>query len=192
MASMSATGRGPWVEDDMRRVLDRMRHWGQAGEITRASGGYKQEKWSQSSAGGGSDGDRWQDARCSMRAGKGTILVVDDSWSAVSLMGQMLAGAGYRVITASDGKEAIEKVRAERPDCAIVDIVLPGQSGFQLCRYLKQSTEGRDVPVILVSVKKTPLDVQWGLLQGADAYLIKPFSPQELLSTVERVLTGHR
>jgi DNA-binding response OmpR family regulator len=107
-------------------------------------------------------------------------------------MGQALTEAGYTVMTASDAKEAIEKAHAERPVCVVLDVVLPGQSGFQLCRHLKQSLEGRDVPVILVSVKKTPLDVQWGLQQGADAYLVKPFSPQELLSTVDRVLTGHR
>jgi twitching motility two-component system response regulator PilH len=127
-----------------------------------------------------------------MRVGKGHILVVDDSWTNLALMSRALADAGYTVTTAADGKDAIEKVRAERPDCVILDVVLPGQSGFQLCRHLKQSAEGRDVPVILVSVKKTPLDVQWGLQQGADAYLIKPFTPQELLSTVDRVLTSHR
>ncbi|HEU5440313.1 MAG TPA: response regulator [Ktedonobacterales bacterium] len=127
-----------------------------------------------------------------MRAGKGHILVVDDSWTNLALMSRALADAGYTVTTAADGKEAIEKARAERPDCVILDVVLPGQSGFQLCRHLKQSAEGRYVPVILVSVKKTPLDVQWGLQQGADAYLIKPFTPHELLSTVDRVLTSQR
>jgi DNA-binding response OmpR family regulator len=125
-----------------------------------------------------------------MRGGK--ILVVDDSSTDLALMAHALAERGYTVVTASDGQEAIAKTRMERPDCVILDVVLPGQSGFQLCRHLKQSVEGRDMPVILVSIKKTPLDVKWGLQQGADAYLIKPFSSQELLSTVDRVLTLYR
>jgi CheY-like chemotaxis protein len=116
------------------------------------------------------------------------VLVVDDSWSELALMAGSLRERGYEVITASDGGEAIEKALAERPACVVLDIVLPGQNGFQVCRHLKQLAQTRDIPIILVSVKDTPLDKRWGLQQGAAAYLSKPFPPSELVESVSSVI----
>jgi twitching motility two-component system response regulator PilH len=93
------------------------------------------------------------------------------------------------VITAVDGDEALEKVISERPQCVLLDVVLPKQNGFQVCRKLKQMEQSRHIPVILISQKNTPLDKRWGLQQGADIYLTKPFDKEELLSSV-RNLTG--
>jgi twitching motility two-component system response regulator PilH len=117
------------------------------------------------------------------------VLVVDDSWTDLTLMASPLREGGFEVITAVDGDEAVEKVLTEQPQCVLLDIVLPRQNGFQVCRRLKQMDQSRHIPIILVSGKNTPLDVRWGLQQGADLYITKPFSKEELLSSV-RSLTG--
>lgn len=116
------------------------------------------------------------------------VLVVDDSWTELAMMVAPLRERGYEVITASDGSEAIEKALAERPNCIVLDILLPGQNGFQVCRQLKQMDQTRDIPIILVSVKDSPLDRRWGLQQGAAAYLPKPFPASELVESVSSVI----
>ncbi len=116
------------------------------------------------------------------------VLVVDDSWSDLTLIATSLRDSGYDVITAVDGEEAVEKVLRERPQCVLLDIILPRQNGFQICRRLKQMEQSRDIPIILVSAKKTDLDKRWGLQQGADLYLTKPFSRDELLASVRSLV----
>lgn len=118
------------------------------------------------------------------------VLVVDDSWTDLTLMASPLRENGFEVITAVDGDEAVEKALSEQPQCVLLDVVLPRQNGFQVCRKLKQMDQSRHIPIILVSGKNTPLDVRWGLQQGADRYLTKPFSTEELISSV-RSLTGY-
>ncbi|HEX6122614.1 MAG TPA: response regulator [Ktedonobacterales bacterium] len=118
------------------------------------------------------------------------VLVVDDSWTDLTLMATPLRESGFDVITAVDGDEALEKAIREQPQCVLLDIVLPKQNGFQVCRRLKQMEQSRHIPVILVSQKNTPLDKRWGLQQGADLYLTKPFDRDELLTSV-RNLTGY-
>ncbi len=117
------------------------------------------------------------------------VLVVDDSWTDLTLMATPLRESGFEVVTAVDGEEALEKVIREQPQCVLLDIVLPKQNGFQVCRRLKSMDQSRHIPVILISQKNTPLDRRWGLQQGADLYLTKPFSRDELLSSV-RSVTG--
>lgn len=116
------------------------------------------------------------------------VLVVDDSWTDLTLMATALRQGGYDVMTASDGEGALTMANTERPDCIVLDVVLPRQSGFQLCRHLKQTAQTRDIPVILVSVKNTPADQHWAIQQGAARYLIKPFDPAALLQSVQSVL----
>ena len=116
------------------------------------------------------------------------VLVVDDSWTDLTLIATPLRDSGYDVITAVDGDEALEKVLRERPQCVLLDVILPKQNGFQLCRRLKQMEQSRDIPIILISGKNTPLDKQWGLQQGADLYLTKPFSKDELLASVRSLI----
>jgi DNA-binding response OmpR family regulator len=118
------------------------------------------------------------------------ILVVDDSWTDLALMATPLRDSGFEVITAVDGDEAVEKTLQERPQCVLLDVVLPKQSGFQVCRRLKQLEQSRSIPIILISGKNTPLDMKWGIQQGADLYLTKPFSKEELIKSV-RALTGY-
>ncbi len=116
------------------------------------------------------------------------VLVVDDSWTDLTLIATPLRECGYEVITAVDGDEAVEKVLAERPQLVVLDVILPKQNGFQLCRRLKQMEQSRDIPIILISGKNTPLDKRWGLQQGAEMYLTKPFNRDELIASVRSLV----
>lgn len=116
------------------------------------------------------------------------VLVVDDSWTDLTLIATPLRESGYDVITAVDGDEAIEKVVQERPHLVVLDVILPKQNGFQLCRRLKQMEASQDIPIILISGKNTPLDKRWGMQQGADLYLTKPFNKEELIASVRSLV----
>ncbi|GER81864.1 MAG: response regulator [Thermogemmatispora sp.] len=116
------------------------------------------------------------------------VLVVDDSWTELTMIATPLRNSGFEVVTAVDGDEAVEKVFKERPQCIVLDVVLPKQSGFQLCRKLKSSELSRHIPIILLTSKNTPLDRSWGLRQGADLYMTKPFNEEELVANVRRLL----
>lgn len=116
------------------------------------------------------------------------VLVVDDSWTDLTLIATPLRENGFDVITAVDGDEAMEKVLTERPQCVVLDVILPRRNGFQLCRQIKHMEQGRDIPIILMSSKNTPLDKRWGLQQGADLYLTKPFNRDELVASVRRLV----
>ena len=116
------------------------------------------------------------------------ILVVDDSWTELTLIVAPLRNSGFDVVTAIDGEEAIEKVFKERPQCVVLDVVLPKQNGFQVCRKLKSLEFSRNIPIILLTSKSTDLDKSWGLRQGADLYLTKPFKEDDLLAGVRRLI----
>ena len=92
------------------------------------------------------------------------------------------------MITAADGHEGMAKAVQERPHCLILDVVLPGVSGFGVCRQLRAMDPQRNLSIIMVSSKNTQMDQTWGLRQGADRYLPKPFTEETLLQTVEEVL----
>ena len=119
------------------------------------------------------------------------VLVIDDSTTLCLIMASALEKAGYRVLTASNGNEGLAKALQERPHCVIIDVVLPGISGFGLCRQLRALDPQRNLSIIMVSTKNTSLDHTWGLRQGADRYLPKPFSDKALVQTVEEVLREH-
>lgn len=119
------------------------------------------------------------------------VLVVDDSATSSLFISMALRKAGYFVITAADGKEGLSKAFQERPHCLILDVVLPGMSGFGVCRHLRAMDPQRNLSIIMVSSKNTPLDQTWGLRQGADRYLTKPFTEDALLQTVQEVLIEH-
>ena len=118
------------------------------------------------------------------------VLVVDDSVTTSLFIAHALRKAGYKVITAADGNEGLTKALNERPNCLILDVVLPGVSGFGVCRQLRALDPERNLSIIMVSSKNTQLDQIWGLRQGADRYLTKPFTDETLLQTVEEVLTA--
>jgi len=116
------------------------------------------------------------------------VLVVDDNFTDLALVGQLLQQNGYAVVTAFDGDDAIDKVVYERPQCIILDVVLPKQSGFQVCRRLRQMPQFANIPIIMLSVKNTPADIQWGMQQGANCYITKPFRPDELLRNLHNLV----
>lgn len=116
------------------------------------------------------------------------VLIIDDSATSCLLMARALQKAGYQVFTATNGRDGMAKALQERPHCLILDVVLPGMSGFGLCRQLRAIDPQRSLSIIMVSTKNTALDLSWGLRQGADRYLPKPFSEETLVQTVEEVL----
>lgn len=117
-----------------------------------------------------------------------TILVVEDSPTDLRLMTGALQPKGYQLHTASDGEEALELARSLRPRLVVLDIVLPKVNGFQVCRQLKMSPETRGIKVLMVTSKNQESDRFWGLKQGADEYLFKPFDAEQLQSAVARLL----
>ncbi len=116
------------------------------------------------------------------------VLVVDDEPDITALVAYHLAKAGYRVSTAATGPEALKAAREERPDIVILDLMLPGVSGYDVLADLRRREETRDVGVILLTSRREEADRIRGLSLGADDYLTKPFSPQELSLRVQAVL----
>ena len=112
------------------------------------------------------------------------ILIVDDSPTERFFMASLLVKEGYEVITAENGDEALEKVQAERPSIVIMDVVMPGKSGFQATRAIARDPAMKDVHVILCASKNAESDRIWGLRQGARDYLVKPVEPEVLLSKI--------
>ncbi len=116
------------------------------------------------------------------------ILVVEDSLTDRKIILTALAQTGHHIITAENGDEALQKAVQEHPNLILLDVVLPNQNGFQVCRQLKADTTTQDIKIILVTSKNQKSDRFWGLKQGADAYLTKPFEDQELLDSIARCL----
>ena len=116
------------------------------------------------------------------------ILVVDDEPDISALVAYHLARESYRVRTAATGPEAIRATEVERPDLIVLDLMLPGMSGLQVLEELRRRPETQDIPVILLTARKEEQDRIEGLRQGADDYVAKPFSPQELVLRVAAVL----
>lgn len=117
-----------------------------------------------------------------------TVLVVEDTPSEMELMSHYLREAGYQVINASSGKEGLDRAIAQQPDVIVTDVVMPGISGYELCRKLKRTPETQTVPVVICSSKKQSIDRLWGMRQGAKAYLTKPYTKTELTEAIEAVL----
>lgn len=117
-----------------------------------------------------------------------TILIVEDSPTDMRLMTTPLREKGYRLVTAVDGEEALEKVNREHPDLIVLDVILPKKNGFQVCRQLKTSPDTKDIKIIMLTSKSQDSDRFWGLKQGADEYMTKPFEDEELLSTIAKLL----
>lgn len=117
-------------------------------------------------------------------AGK-KVLVVDDDAKTVELVKLYLNRDGYRVITSYDGLEALRLARETRPDLIVLDLMLPGMDGLEICRTLREES---DVPIIMLTARTTDQDKLTGLGLGADDYITKPFSPRELAARVRAVL----
>jgi CheY-like chemotaxis protein len=112
------------------------------------------------------------------------VLVVDDSPTTCLFIATLLEQAGYDLEVALNGQEGLAKVTKFQPSCLILDVVLPDISGYAVCRHVQQSMPQKALYIILISAKNAPLDQSYGLRQGADRYLPKPFSAQTLLQAV--------
>ncbi|MGF1567364.1 MAG: response regulator transcription factor [Nodosilinea sp.] len=122
----------------------------------------------------------------------GTILVVEDTPSEMELMVHYLRDSGCTVICAVTAQEAFDKAIQHRPNVIVTDIVMPGMSGFELCRSLKKQPETAQVPIIICTSKNQEIDRLWGLRQGADAYLTKPYTRDQLVQSVMALMRAHR
>jgi len=119
-----------------------------------------------------------------------TVLVVEDSVPQREMITELLRGIGLTVTVASDGMEALEQMQNQRPDMVVLDIVMPRMNGYELCRRIKADPSTQNVPVVMCSSKGEEFDRYWGMKQGADAYIAKPFQPTELVGTVKQLLRG--
>ena len=118
------------------------------------------------------------------------ILVCDDERHIVRLIQVNLERHGYNVVTAYDGKEGLEKAKAEKPDLMVLDVMMPYMDGFEVLKTLKREPETENLPVIMLTAKAQDKDVFEGYHYGADMYLTKPFNPMELISFVKRIAQG--
>lgn len=118
----------------------------------------------------------------------GTILVVEDTLSEMELMSLYLRQGGYTVISAMNAKEALDRAIEQKPDVIVTDIVMPGMSGFELCRSLKKHPVTEKVPIVICTSKNQQIDRLWGMRQGAAAYLTKPFTQEQLVRAVKTAM----
>jgi len=116
-----------------------------------------------------------------------TILVVDDERHIVRLVQVNLERAGYEVVIAYDGVEAIETVQAKVPDMIILDVMMPRMDGFETLKKLRADDKSKEIPVIMLTAKAQDADIFKGWSSGVDSYLTKPFNPRELLAFVDRI-----
>jgi len=114
------------------------------------------------------------------------ILICDDSLAEMKLMQSVLQQAGYWPVGVNDSKQIEKTIEVERPSLILLDVVMPDRNGFQVCRDLKGNAEFNRIPVIIVSSKSQESDKFWAQQQGADGYVVKPFTAQQLLSVVQR------
>ena len=112
------------------------------------------------------------------------ILVVDDSPTDLKYLTDLLAKNGYQVVTAQNADEALAKARQLRPDLVLMDVVMPGQSGFQATRTLTKDEATKQIPVIICTTKGQDTDRAWGMKQGARDYIVKPVKGPELLAKI--------
>ena len=115
------------------------------------------------------------------------LLVVDDEFNILELLATSLRFAGFEVVTAGNGREAIEKAENEQPDLIVLDVMMPGMDGFDVCRAIRRVS---DAPIVMLTARSDTSDVVTGLEAGADDYVPKPFKPKELVARVRARLRG--
>jgi two-component system, chemotaxis family, response regulator PixH len=114
-----------------------------------------------------------------------TLLLVDDSESELALMNHYLADSNYNVIKATDAKQALEVALHFKPNIIVTDVVMPGMSGFELCRLLRRNPTTKNSKIIICSSKNLDIDRLWAMRQGADAYITKPYTREQLLGVIK-------
>ena len=118
-----------------------------------------------------------------------TALIVDDVQTDLMILTSYLEHLGWRVIAAMNGEEALTYLSSNKPDIVFLDVVLPGRSGFEICRAIKSQTDTQQIPVVMCSTKNTDMDRFWGLKQGADFYLTKPVNQQDFTTAIQKLVS---
>ncbi len=118
------------------------------------------------------------------------VLIIDDSPTELHLFQNMLEKAGFETLVADSGEEGLKAARAARPDCILMDVVMPGMNGFQATRKLTRDPKTADIPIIIITAKDQETDKIWGMRQGAVEYVVKPVADKELVATINSVMAG--
>lgn len=124
-------------------------------------------------------------------AGQGAmakVMIIDDSPAEIQVMESALRGAGYTVVSISDPGDAEARMASELPDVLLLDVVMPKRNGFEVLRAIRRKDELKGVPVVMVTSKNQDSDRAWGLRQGANEYVAKPFTPDQLVGAVRRLV----
>jgi two-component system response regulator VicR len=121
-----------------------------------------------------------------------TVLIVDDEANIRNILDFSLCSEGYRVVAASDGDEALYMAFTEQPDLIILDVMMPRSDGFEICRRLKSDVRTKNVPVIMLTAKKSRDDRHRGQEVKADEFITKPFSPKHVVERVQSLLGVHK
>lgn len=116
------------------------------------------------------------------------VLIADDSTTELEMMSSAIKGAGFEVTEVKDGDAALDAIKREKFDCIVLDIIMPGKNGYQVCRQIKKDENLKDTPVVIVTSKGQESDKFWGKKQGADEYLVKPFEMDDMVKTVKGLL----
>ena len=119
---------------------------------------------------------------------KAKILLVDDEPQLVKVIKMRLEGAGYSVLVARTGEEALKQVKEGNPDLIILDVRMPRMTGYEACRQLKDNPATSGIPIVFLSAKGQETEIEQGLASGAVEYIVKPFAPDELTSQVREIL----
>ncbi len=117
-----------------------------------------------------------------------TILIVEDAMSQAEIIGSTLRKGGYITMIVTSSEEAKSHLKTQKPDAIVMDVVLPGLSGFGLCRELKDDPSTTHIPIVLCSTKDSEMDKFWGIKQGAASYLTKPIDAEALLRAVQALV----
>ena len=116
------------------------------------------------------------------------ILIVDDEPNLVKILESRLKSNGYEVISAFDGQQGLDRVRQDKPDLVILDLMLPQLHGYEVCKQLRADTVHKDIPIVMLTASGKAGDIQEGLNLGANAYIAKPFKPEALLGIIKALI----
>ncbi|MGQ9837507.1 MAG: response regulator [Cyanobacteriota bacterium] len=116
------------------------------------------------------------------------VLVVDDNRTYLEAISSLLSENGLEVSTAMDGVEAMDVIREQNPDLVVLDVVMPRMNGYEVCREVKGNESTKHIRIVICSTKDQTFDIEWAKRNQADAYVTKPFKPQELLATIKNQL----
>ena len=118
------------------------------------------------------------------------ILIIDDSPTELHLFQKMLEKNGFDTLVADSGEEGLRQAKLRRPDCILMDVVMPGMNGFQATRKLTQDADTAGIPVIMITTKDQETDKIWAMRQGAVEYIVKPVDAEQLVARINAVMAG--